>query len=51
MKAIEKSEAVAIKIIKEIAGKMADISCGATSVWAMYQPKEPSMTKNYPDKK
>lgn len=32
-------------LIKKIAGKMADISCGAASFWGVYQPKEPASVK------
>lgn len=32
-------------LIKKIAGKMADVSCGAASFWGVYQPKEPASLK------
>lgn len=31
--------------IKKVVGKMADISCGAASVWGVYQPKEPTAAR------
>lgn len=32
-------------IIKKVAGKMADYSCGMASCWGLCQPKEPKMLK------
>ena len=34
-------------LIKKIAGKMADISCGAASVWGVYQPKESAAVRKH----
>ncbi len=44
MKAAKNKTKTAI-IIKKIAGKMADISCGAASCWGLYQTKEPKKCK------
>lgn len=32
-------------IVKKIAGKMADVSCGAASCWGLHQAKEPKKCK------
>lgn len=32
-------------VIKKIAGKMADVSCGVASFWGMHQIKEPKIRK------
>lgn len=44
MKTTTKTSKTAL-IIKKIAGKMADVSCGAASFWGMHQIKEPKMRK------
>ncbi len=40
MKTVKKVNKTAA-VIKMLAGKMADISCGAASCWGLYQAKEP----------
>lgn len=44
MKNVKNTNAAAV-IIKKIAGKMADFSCGAASAWGLHQPKEPTSCK------
>lgn len=44
MKATKKTNKVALAI-KNVAGGMAKVSCGAASGWGMYQPKEPKACK------
>ena len=44
MKAVKNSAKLAT-VIKKIAEKMADVSCGAASCWGIYQPKEPKSPK------
>lgn len=44
MKANKKATTTAV-IIKNIAEKMAKVSCNSASVWGMYQPKQPKRTK------
>lgn len=44
MKEVKKVNVVA-ETIKKIAGKMADVSCGAASAWGLYQTKEPKSCK------
>ena len=34
-------------LVKKIAGKMADISCGAASCWGVYQPKESAAVRKH----
>lgn len=44
MKTNNKTNVPAV-VIKTIAKKMANVSCGAASCWGMYQPKEPKALK------
>lgn len=44
MKATAKRNKAAL-VIKKIASKMADVSCGAASFWGMHQIKEPKIRK------
>ncbi len=34
-------------VVKKIASKMANISCGAASCWGVYQPKESAAVRKY----
>lgn len=42
---MKKANNTAAKAVKNIAGKMAQISCGAASMWGLYQAKEPKNLK------
>lgn len=44
MKTTKKANKAAL-VIKKIAGKMADVSCGAASFWGIHQIKEPKVRK------
>lgn len=43
----KKKNAKFASLIKKIAGKMADISCGAASCWGVYQPKESATVRKH----
>ncbi len=39
------NKAIVATVIKQVASKMAKVSCGAASVWGLHQIKEPKPCK------